>query len=80
GLLANSITGNVVAEEVFAEMDVLEKEAKEIESNVVPKILMVLSPGWYDSGEARTAAQQPLLQQPFTRISEVNGSVIIRIG
>ena len=82
GLLAgdNLITGNAVAEEVFEEVDELEKEAKEIESNATPKILIVLSPGWHGSEEAQTSTQQPLLQQPFTRISEVNGSVIIRIG
>src|SRR3989338_2360433 len=82
GLLAgdNLITGNAVAEEVFEEVDELEKEAKEIESNASPKILIVLSPGWHGSEEAQTSTQQPLLQQPFTRISEVNGSVIIRIG
>ncbi|MBI2101410.1 hypothetical protein HYT53_02265, partial [Candidatus Woesearchaeota archaeon] len=76
GLLANSITGNVVAEEVFAEMDVLEKEAKEIESNTTPKILIVLSPGWYGA-EEELAFAQPSADLGYQK---VNGSIILRLG
>ena len=69
--------------EVADEIEKLEAEAKNVEDNATPKMLIVLSPGWHSAGE--TAAQQPAQQSmqqtlELSGYSKVNGSIILRLG